>query len=286
MALCDSSSTSRWDMIFGNVPPNELEQVLATHHLPLDQITAPSICMVIDTGQHQILVDTGRGTASGLPASSTGKLLQRLRHQGINPSDIDTVILSHLHPGHAGGVITGSGQLAFRHARYVLWREEWEFWQAMPDLRARGLQWMVAFAQERIASMQRQLALVEREAEVVPGIRVVAAPGHSAGHMGLSIASRDQQMLYLADAVFHPIQLKYPHWFSLFDLRPEQSVTSRLRLLDRAVGEKALVHAYHFPFPGLGHVIPDGESWRWEPAQLDPSAPPAYRGVKDRHTSS
>jgi glyoxylase-like metal-dependent hydrolase (beta-lactamase superfamily II) len=266
-ALCDTKSTLRWGRLFGNAPEDELERTLAEHQLPREQMSAPSTCLVIDTGQHQVLVDTGRGTRAGMPAASAGKLLLRMHRQGINPASIDTVILSHLHPGHAGGVLDRNGQLAFSNARHVFWSEEWEFWQAAPDLKTRGLQWMVTFAQQAMQAMQHRLLLVERDAEVVPGIRIVAAPGHSAGHMGLSITSKGRQLLCLADAVFHPLHLEHPLWYSLFDLRPEQSVTSRLRLLDRAVGEEALVHAYHFPFPGLGKVIPHADFWRWQPMQ-------------------
>lgn len=185
LAICDSSLTSRWNALFGNIPRDELEQMLARNHLSLDQVTTPSTCLVINTGQHQVLIDTGRGAGFGLPPSPVGELIQRLTRQGIDVSDIDTVILSHLHAGHAGGVINARHQLTFGNARHVLWREEWEFWQAMPDLRSRGLQGMVTFAQGTTHVIERQLTLVEREAEIVPGIHVIAAPGHSAGHIGV-----------------------------------------------------------------------------------------------------
>jgi glyoxylase-like metal-dependent hydrolase (beta-lactamase superfamily II) len=94
--------------------------------------------------------------------------------------------------------------------------------------------------------------------------------------MGLEVTSEGRRLLCVADAVFHPLQLQYPYWLSPHDLRPEQALHSRLRLLDRAVAEQALVHASHFPFPGLGRVLAEGNTWRWQPVAHAPSADAEY----------
>jgi glyoxylase-like metal-dependent hydrolase (beta-lactamase superfamily II) len=265
LAIWDSTSSLPWNTLFEGVASTDLERMLRKQLFTGGQMTLPSTCLVISTGQHQVLIETGRGTRRTEAHMIPGRLLQTLQQEGISPEEIDTVILSHAHPGHSGGTITASGQAAFPQARYVLWRPEWEFWAAEPDLEARQMQWMVTAALEALRPIQPQLSLIERESEIVPGIRGIAAPGHSAGHMALSICSEGEQLLYLADAVWHPVQLEHPEWVSPFDLRPEQAVASRLRLLDRAVAEQALVHGFHLPFPGLGRVIPQGDAWRWEP---------------------
>ena len=53
----------------------------------------------------------------------------------------------------------------------------------------------------------------------------------------------------------------------MFDLLPEDAAATKRRLLDRAAADHALVHAFHFPFPGLGHVRRHGGGWVWEPAE-------------------
>jgi glyoxylase-like metal-dependent hydrolase (beta-lactamase superfamily II) len=101
----------------------------------------------------------------------------------------------------------------------------------------------------------------------VPGIRTIPAAGHTPGHMAVAISSGDEQLLLIADAALHPIHLEQPDWYSVFDLAPEQVLVSKRRLVERATAEKALVQAFHFPFPGLGHVIPKGEAWQWQPIE-------------------
>jgi glyoxylase-like metal-dependent hydrolase (beta-lactamase superfamily II) len=83
--------------------------------------------------------------------------------------------------------------------------------------------------------------------------------------MAVSIISDTRQLLCIGDALIHPIHIEQPDWYTKHDLSPKQVITTRRQLLDRAATESALVHAYHFPFPGLGNVIQKGNSWQWQP---------------------
>jgi len=91
------------------------------------------------------------------------------------------------------------------------------------------------------------------------------APGHTPGHMALTTSSGGEQLLYISDAVLHPIHLEHPEWYAAVDFTPEQVVATRCRLLNMATVERAMVLAFHFPFPGLGHVVQKGEGWKWHP---------------------
>ena len=71
----------------------------------------------------------------------------------------------------------------------------------------------------------------------------------------------------LLDTGADPIHLEQPTWYFAVDLVPEQALASRRRLLERAVAEQCLVQAFHFPFPGLGHVIQRGDAWQWQPIE-------------------
>ncbi len=267
IAVSDGTFAYPDHSFFINAPKERLEQVLREHNIRTGEIMAPWTCLLINTGQHRVLVDTGGG--AGL-VPSVGKLLPYLQAEGIETVEIDTVILTHGHPDHIGGNTDAEGKPAFPNARYSMWKDEWEFWTSDPDLGQLQVeedlkQLMLALARKNLPPIQGQLDLVERETEILPGIRAIAAPGHTPGHMALAISSDNEQLLYISDAVLNPIHLEQPEWYPAFDLAPEQAMATRRQLLARVAAEKAVVIACHFPFPGLGHVIQKGEAWQWQP---------------------
>ena len=149
-----------------------------------------------------------------------------------------------------------------------MWKDEWDFWtseRAELELGGHVGGVLLKFARRNLPPIQDQLDLVDHETEILPDIRAVAAPGHTPGHMALAVSSGGEQLLYISDAVLHPFHLERPEWYAAVDLAPEQVVATRRRLLDRAAAERALVLAFHFPFPGLGHVVRKGEGWQWQP---------------------
>ena len=269
MAVSDGTFDYPDHSFFVNAPKERLEQVLLEHNIQPGVITAPWTCLLINTGQQRVLVDTGGG--AGL-VPSVGKLLPNLEAEGIKPVDIDTVILTHGHPDHIGGNTDAEGKSAFSNARYVMWKDEWEFWRSEPDLAQLEVaeelkQLMLMLARKNLPPIQGQVDLIDREREILPGIQTIAAPGHTPGQMALAISSGREQLLYISDAVLYPIHLQQPDWYPAFDLAREQAMATKRQLMDRAAAEKVLVIACHFPFPGIGRVIQKGERWQWQPIQ-------------------
>jgi len=91
------------------------------------------------------------------------------------------------------------------------------------------------------------MVLIEKEQEILPGVEVIFAPGHTPGHMVVSFTSEGQQILYTADTTLHPLHLDRPDWLPVFDILPELAGLSKNRIFDLAAETKTLVLGQHFP---------------------------------------
>jgi glyoxylase-like metal-dependent hydrolase (beta-lactamase superfamily II) len=277
VAVSDGAFNYPLESFFADVPREQVSEVLKQHHLPTDHVTTPYTCLFVDTGRHRVLIDTGAGhLAAAAPAmfpsvdhatTVTGALRENLAAAGIAPESVDTVVITHAHPDHVGGTLDDAGTLAFANARYVVARDEWDFWTSGAAAQ-RAPAPMVEIARRNLDAVQDRLSLVDDAAEVVPGIRVAAAAGHTPGHVALSIASDGDHLLHISDVVLHPLHLEQPTWTPVFDILPEEAAASKRRIFDRAAEQQGLVFAHHFPpFPNLGRVRKHRAGWQWQPIQ-------------------
>ena len=253
------------DFLFANAPKEKLDQVLRKYGIQRErwmEFVTPFTCFMVDTGRHKVLVDTG---LDGLDPN-TGRLISNLKAVGIGTSDIDTVILTHGHDDHVGGNTDAQGNPTFPKARYIMWKEEWNFWtsEQVENLYKNE---DFAFTRKNLLSIQHQLDLLDHEAEIVPGIHAIAAPGHTIGHMAVAISSRREQLICVSDAFLHPIHIEHPEWYAAHEELHEQLMKTRHILLNKATTEKALMLAFHFPFPGVGYVVQKGVGWQWQPIE-------------------
>ncbi len=219
--LSDGSFPYPPGMFFASVPQERFEQELRAHNLPTDVVTGTYTCLLISTGRNKVLLDTGAGNM----APSTGELLGNLEKAGTRATEIDSIILTHGHPDHIGGTVDGEGKPAFPNARYVMWNTEWDFWTSdNPDLSSMPVpdeiktSLLIGTARRCLPAIRKQIELIEHESEVVPGIRLLPAPGHTPGHMAVAISSGNDAVLHIADAVLHPIHIEQPEWLNAFDL--------------------------------------------------------------------
>ena len=254
VAFCDADQLRDGFGLFGKIEPDVLKQGFSEAGYEVDALTFSMNILYIKTPEHAILVDTGLGVGMS-------KLPENLLMAGIELNKIDTVIITHGHGDHIGGIIGADGTTTFPKAKYPIWKSEWEHWLG----EATKAENPNSSAQKNLLPIQDRVILIQNEGEIVPGIRAIYAPGHTMGHMALLIESKGEKLLHIVDAAHHPVQLAHPDWSPNFDTDPKLSAETRKQLFERAADEKLLMMAYHFQFPGLGRVEREGDAFKWEP---------------------
>ncbi|WP_299538398.1 MBL fold metallo-hydrolase [uncultured Herbaspirillum sp.] len=227
-------------------------------------VSAPSAihinCYLIRSQSRTVLIDTGAGGFK----QWGGKLQDNLRRAGVRPSDIDTVLLTHAHPDHIGGLLNSAGELSFPDAELVLHEQELSFWQNDIHLhraneRARGNFLLARQVFEQYRDRIRTFA----GEEVLPGISAQALPGHTAGHCGFRVQSNDQELLIWGDIVHFPhLQISRPEVSIAFDLDPHLAAATRMRLLDIVSADQLLIAGMHLGEEGFVRIIRAGNHYR------------------------
>ncbi len=245
--------------------PQELDRALIEIGLvPGKPLILDMNFLVVNTSEHVVLIDSG-----------AGNILAGLQAAGIDPTSIDTVVLSHAHPDLIGGLLDQNGQPRFSHARHVLPRVEWEFWSSEPKLGELLVpddqrEWLRSAPHSVFPAIRDCLDLIEFGQEIVPGITTVAAVGHTPGQVAIEVSSDGKRLLYMADAMTHAeLQFSHIEWVGPVDNWPAHSILTRRQLLNSAAKPDTLAMAAHFTFPGIGRVTSDSQTsgWHWAPIQ-------------------
>jgi glyoxylase-like metal-dependent hydrolase (beta-lactamase superfamily II) len=243
-------------------------------------VAVPYRPIVVEVNGILVLLDTGAGPLG----PGTGRLQERLLAEGIAPAQIGLVILSHAHADHIGGLLDETGNPAFPNARIVISRNEFRFWHSSGIRGKLGtgsvygnlmIESVIGDWFDRyLAPLESSMALVDMDAEVISGITMIPAPGHTPGHCAVLINDGKHPLLFTADAFTLPEHIAHPEWTSSFDLDSEQTVRTRRRLLDIAATERCRVVHYHVG--GIGRVIRRGSVYAWDP-EPEPAVLPAAR---------
>jgi glyoxylase-like metal-dependent hydrolase (beta-lactamase superfamily II) len=218
-------------------------------------------CLFIDTGDHKILIDTGCG--EGFQATA-GHLVTNMAAEGVAPSDIDRIILSHGHIDHVVGAFDPRGQPVFPNARFIVSEREWEHWLTPPgDNELHNM--FFAPARKNLVPARDRFTLVKGGAEVLPGIKLIAAPGHTPGIVMVEITSDGEKLLCIGDIIHAEREFIQPDYLSALDVTPAQALTTRASVLSDVARSGVFIFACHFVFPGLGYIRRINNVLTWQP---------------------
>lgn len=262
-AVSDGTVTVPLDRLLTHISPHELQRRMAAEAMTSQAETSIN-AFVIDNGQQRILVDAGAGDLFG---HQGGHLLDNLAAAGYPANTIDAVLLTHIHADHSGGV-SRAGKLAFPNAMVYVDQRDADFWLNPKNANKVEASQRHTFAESAqtigpVAAAHR-LKTFNAPATLLNSIHAMAGAGHTPGSMIYRVESEGQTLMLWGDIIHaKAVQLPDPQVAIHFDVNQQQAIDTRTRVLAEAAEQGAWVAAAHIAFPGLGHVMRDGQGYRW-----------------------
>ena len=249
----------------------EIGKMLTDNFLSPTSVVLEQNILVLNTGDKLVLFDTGMGSST-MFGPTPGKLLASLKAAGIDPKDIDAVVATHAHCDHVWGIMADDGSRHFPNAQIYISQTDFDYWTDEAKLALKTPEYMKPFvegARKNLLPNRDRMVFVKDGQEFLPGIQAMAAPGHTVGHTVFMITSDGKSLAAIGDLTHHQVLLiDKPRMEFAFDTDPKQSANTRVRILDMLAANRIPLVAYHFPWPGVGHVAKHGDGFRYFPTPL------------------
>jgi glyoxylase-like metal-dependent hydrolase (beta-lactamase superfamily II) len=249
-----------------NASVDETKAALKAGGLTDAHVPIPFTVTVLRSKGKYVLIDAGTG---GQVGTSTGQMMAKgLLAAGIEPWKVSTILVSHFHPDHISGLMgKETNSQIFPDAQILMPAAEYKYWTdpslgpKLPEARRPLVQ--------RIQSTfpkWKNIGQFEDGAEVFPGVKALAAYGHTPGHTAYLVGSGKKQLLVTGDTANVPaLFVRNPSWQAVFDTDGAMAEQTRRRLFDRAIADGAMIAGYHWGMPGAGTVRKDGNSYVFVP---------------------
>jgi glyoxylase-like metal-dependent hydrolase (beta-lactamase superfamily II) len=224
------------------VSPTSVGEVLRAAGAPTDRVTLSVNALLVRTGRRVLLIDTGLGRT----------LVASLKEEGVSPKGVTDILLTHSHGDHTGGLLDANGGLEFPKATIRMASAEWAWMQKNGPAKT-------------VEAISGHVRTFEPGATIAPGVTSLALPGHTPGHVGYEIASGGSRLLDIGDMAHSSIvSLEKSEWGVAFDSDGATAKTTRQSTLARLAKDQELVYSPHFPFPGVGHIVAQGDAFAWK----------------------
>lgn len=249
-----------------NATPEEIRALLTEQFMPTSHIDIPFTTTFVNTGSKLIAFDSGTG---GQLAPTAGLLWTNMRAAGIDPAKVDMVVISHFHGDHILGLRTKDKTAVYPNAEVAVPEGEWKYWMDDGALSRAPMAAQGGFrtARNTFVPFGANVRRYGDGTEFAPGIRAVAAPGHTPGHTAFHVSSGNAQLMVLSDTIVNPaLFARRPDWRVAFDMDGAMATATRRRIFDRATADRVRVAGYHFPFPATGYIAKRGDGYEFVPS--------------------
>jgi glyoxylase-like metal-dependent hydrolase (beta-lactamase superfamily II) len=264
------------DAFIPNARKDDINAALEKAFMPRDMVTIWFAPLVIQSGGKLIVLDTGTGPGGHAASEgANGLFAENMMAAGFDPKKVDMVVISHFHTDHVNGLLTADGKPAFPNAEVLVPATEWKFWSDDGEMsRAKGERMIGLFKNNRNifeTGLKKKVTPYEWNKEVAPGLTSVETVGHTPGHTSYVLSSGTGKVFIQSDVTNNPnLFATNPSWHANFDQDGDVAEKTRRRIYDMVVAEKLQVQGFHYPFPGLGNVVKDGDGYRVIPAPWNP----------------
>jgi glyoxylase-like metal-dependent hydrolase (beta-lactamase superfamily II) len=265
-ALSDGTFPMQAAKLLTHITPKQLDSALARSFLK-EPIDTSVNAFLINTGSKLVLIDSGAGTLFG---PTVGKLLSNLKASGYRPEQVDEIYITHMHGDHVGGLLS-DGKPAFPNAIVRAAQQEADFWlskahmDAAPADRKDGYQGAMNMLNPYVSA--GQFKPFDGDSELVPGIRAMATPGHTAGHSVYVVESKGQKLFLWGDLMHvAAVQFPDPAVTILYDTDSVMAAAQRSKVFADAAAHGYWVGGAHLSFPGIGHLRAAGSGYSFVPA--------------------
>ncbi len=264
-AISDGTFKMPADKLLQGIKPAAINKALAARFESLPVVTSIN-AFLVNTGSKLVLIDTGAGNFF---APTTGKMLANLEASGYSPDQVDDILITHMHPDHVGGLLS-KAHMAFPNATLWINSKDANYWLDPAKLAEapKGKQGMFRHAMAAIEPYKAagHFKTFSGDKQFVPGIRALPEYGHTPGHTGYLVTSKDSTMLVWGDIIHvQAVQFPNPSVTIAYDSKPNEARATRMKVLKKAVAGKYLIAGAHLAFPGLGHVRKAGHGYAWIP---------------------
>ncbi|WP_373885775.1 MBL fold metallo-hydrolase [Acinetobacter sp. TUM15071] len=257
------------------ISTEKANQLFKENFVPVDEhnhIVTDFSAYLVQTPTQNILIDAGTAKCFG---PSLGYVPENLKKAGVQPEQIDTILITHAHPDHLCG-ITLDGTMAYPNAKVYLAKEDVDYWTSTENEAKASDFFKPLFKMTRDAlkpyQQAGQLIAFTKDSFKVPNVELITTHGHTEGHSSYLVDGQNgQKFLGLGDVVHYAaVQFPYPEASYKPDTSFQHAIAVRKNIFEQAYQNQWWIGAAHVAFPGIGHIGKNSKGYQWIPTQYRP----------------